>query len=235
MDVLLLALTLAPGLAIILFVYLRDKYDKEPFRQLFLAFFFGVISTALAVLLGNVIERVTHFTNKGNIVDIFYYAYGVVAVSEELAKYIFLFYFIRKPFFDEPYDGITYAVVIAMGFATLENVLYVYGDGTGNYTTALLRMLTAVPGHASFAVVMGYCVGLAKFNPGRQVFFTLLGISGAIVFHGTYDFLLMQQDYPYIALGAFVALIISLWLSFRAIRIHRINSPFNPANNSPIH
>lgn len=235
MDVLLLALTLGPGLSIVLFVYLRDKYDREPFRQLFLAFFFGLLSTALAVILGKGIEQITGFNGRGTIVDVFYYAYGVVAFSEELAKYIFLFYFVRKPFFDEPYDGITYAVVISMGFATLENVLYVYGDGVGSYTTALLRMLTAVPGHASFAVVMGYCVGLAQFNPERKTFYTLLGILGAIVFHGTYDFLLMQQTYPYIALGAFVALIISLWLSFRAIRLHRLNSPFNPRNNPSIH
>jgi protease PrsW len=226
MDVILLALTVAPGLAIALFIYLKDRYDREPFRQLIWAFLLGVCSTIPAAALSYSFAGVPGLQGGESEKATFTYAFITVALAEEGSKFFFLRLFYRKPFFDEPFDGITYAVMISMGFATLENLLYVFGSGMGSYSTALLRMLTAVPAHASFAVIMGYFVGMAKFKPHNRTLYLLLGLLGAIFFHGTYDFLLMLRNYPYIAYGAMVSLGVSLFLSFKAIKVHQNNSPF---------
>lgn len=225
MDVLLLALTVAPGFAIALFIYLKDKFDPEPLHQLTWAFVAGIACAfvSMGIHFGFLYIGIEDGRKE---VETFLYAYITVAFSEEFAKFLFLKRFYRREFFDEPFDGITYAVMIAMGFASLENLLYVFFTSNGGFSTALLRMLTAVPAHASFAVIMGYFVGLAKFSPGRGALYQALGLLAAVFFHGTYDFLLMLKNYPYIAIGAIVSLIVAIILSFRAIRLHQKNSPF---------
>ena len=128
--------------------------------------------------------------------------------------------------FDEPYDGITYSVMVSMGFATLENILYV---AEGGMSTAIMRMFLAVPAHAAFAVIMGYYVGLAKFNPSKRNIYLIFGVIGASALHGAYDFALMQQSIPYLQfIGAVVSLLIGVRLSFNAIKLHQQNSPFKP-------
>ncbi len=228
MDVLLLALTLAPGLAIAIFIYYKDKFDREPRRQLIWAFVLGILSTLPAIAVSLSLAKVDVLSGGNSEIDTFLYAFVTIAFSEELAKFMFLRRFYNKTFFDEPFDGITYGVMISMGFATLENVLYVFLYSDVPYNTALMRMLTAVPAHASFAVIMGYFVGLAKFKHRNQAGWQLLGLLGAIFFHGMYDFLLMLKMYPYMATGALVSLVVGIILSFKAIRIHQRNSPFNP-------
>lgn len=93
-------------------------------------------------------------------------AFFVVALIEEFSKYIFVrFYSQPKKYFNEPFDGIVYAVMVSMGFAAIENIAYVSQGGMG---TAIVRAFTAVPAHATFAVLMGYFMGLAKFAPSKS-------------------------------------------------------------------
>jgi RsiW-degrading membrane proteinase PrsW (M82 family) len=127
----------------------------------------------------------------------FTFAFAVVAFSEEFVKYLFLRYYIYpKAVFDEPLDGIVYAVMIGMGFATLENVLYVVvrtQDVATAFQVGWLRMTTAVPGHAIFAIVMGYFVGWAKFAPRYRAAFLWIGLFAAIGLHGIYDYFIFMQ------------------------------------------
>lgn len=226
MNLSLLGLAVAPGLAIAIYIYWKDKFDKEPKRLMVLGFFLGIISTILAVILE---KTWTHFgfNMSNNTLMTAFYAFIVVGFSEELSKYIFLKrYLYTHKEFDEPYDGITYAVMVSMGFATLENILYV---ADGGLSTAIMRMFLAVPAHAAFAVIMGYYVGLAKFNPEKRTQYLLTGLLGATALHGAYDFALMQQSIPYLQLiGAVVSLLIGIRLSQKAIKIHQQNSPFKP-------
>ena len=78
-----------------------------------------------------------------------------------------LWYAYRKKEFDEPFDGIVYAVMVGMGFATVENISYVsqYGLMTG-----IMRLFMAVPAHASFAIIMGYFMGKARFSAKKENF-----------------------------------------------------------------
>ncbi|HRI28958.1 MAG TPA: PrsW family glutamic-type intramembrane protease, partial [Chitinophagales bacterium] len=163
-----------------------------------------------------------------NMLDTFLYAFVAVALSEEFAKYLFLrFVMFNKTAFNEPFDGIIYAVMIGMGFAAFENVLYV---AEGGVSVAVLRAFTAVPAHAAFGVIMGFYVGLAKFNPDNRQRLLLTGLFWAVVAHGAYDFFIMQQNYELLGLLTLIVLIYIIRLSRQAIAIHQKASPFNPDN-----
>jgi len=151
------------------------------------------------------------------------FAFVVVGCTEEGCKYFMLrTYAYRKKEFDEPFDGITYSVMVAMGFATLENIMYVSQFGYGN---AFLRMFTAIPAHASFGIIMGYYTGLAKFNDNsKRLLFQ--GWLYAALLHGAYDFSLMDRNIPLITIGAGLSLYLGIRFSLKAIRLHQEDSPF---------
>ena len=165
------------------------------------------------------------FDGKNGIAVSFFMAFCVVGFGEELCKYIVLvLYALRKPSFNEPFDGIVYAVMISLGFAALENVFKVQDGGVG---VAFARMLTAVPMHAAFGVLMGYQVGLAKFmNQSVQTNVSLKGLFLAVFFHGAYDFVLFQNSSILITLLVFPIMIWAFVLSRKAMRLHSKNSPF---------
>jgi protease PrsW len=113
--------------------------------------------------------------------------------------------------------------MVSMGFATIENILYVAQGGIG---VAILRIFTAVPAHATFGVLMGYFVGLAKFKGMQTGPYLLLGLITAILFHGAYDFGLFTGNGYFIIFGALASLVVGIILSLKAIRIHQEGSPF---------
>lgn len=219
-----LAVALAPVAFLFSVVYLQDKYDREPLRMLVISFFLGILIAVPAVYLEVNLERLLGLNSGGGFQNTLLNAMLVVAASEEGLKFLALRGFAyRSRHFDEPYDGIMYAVAVSLGFAAIENVLYVMQFGL---TTGFFRAFTAVPGHAMMGVVMGYFVGLAKFRKsGWERARTLgVGLLSAILIHGLYDFFLMW-DQDYVALLALVVLGVALVLSVRAIRIHQKRSP----------
>jgi RsiW-degrading membrane proteinase PrsW (M82 family) len=225
MDTKLLALTIGPGLAIAIFIFWKDKLDPEPRRLLIKAFLLGCLSIVPAIAINLLLKSMLKVDISESLFETFAFAFFVVGVAEEFSKFMFLRWslFLHHEF-DEPYDGITYSVMIGMGFATLENVLYVY-QSNYPYDVAWLRAFTAVPAHATFAIAMGYYTGLAKFNINKKNSLLIKGIVLAIVMHGFYDFLLMQKNFPQIAFGAFVSVAISVYFSLKAIKLHQQNSP----------
>jgi RsiW-degrading membrane proteinase PrsW (M82 family) len=218
----LLALALAPGVAIALYIYLKDKHEREPLGLLLISFFYGVLSIFVTLLVSWPLEIIT--INKQDAAELFADAFFKVALVEEFSKFIFIrFILFRNKNFNEPFDGIVYAAMVGMGFATLENIVYVYQYGMA---TGILRMFTAVPAHACFAVLMGYFIGLAKFNKQKNLYFTLLALISATVFHGLYDYFLFITFVPGIWIGAAMSLIVAIILSRKAIKIHQAASPF---------
>lgn len=226
MDVLTIILATLPGLLIAVYIYYKDIHDKEPHKYLILCFIFGALSTIPAIYL----ERwgmSMGYDVSPNILTTAIFAFIVVAGSEEFVKYVFLRgYIYNHDEFDEPLDGIVYAVMIGMGFATAENVLYATNYGL---QTTIVRAFTAVPAHGAFAVIMGYYVGLAKFSDWSKVSFLAQGLIGAIVLHGAYDFFIFQKNFPALAGLTMVTLVLGVVLSRRMIKIHQEMSPFNPA------
>lgn len=212
----LLALAVAPGLAICIFIYVKDKYNKEPLGLLIGSFIFGMLSTIPAVIIqiayGASLDKLA---GEGT-VAVAVFAYAVVALSEEGSKFMMLRLFAYpKKAFDDPFDGIVYAVMVSMGFATLENILYVMQNG---FATGVVRMFLSVPAHATFGVLMGYHVGLAKFDPSRRRHQFMLAILWPVLFHGTFDFFLFLGNSLLHFGGAIASFIVAIYLSKRAIR-----------------
>lgn len=223
MSILLYLLAVVPGFLIILFVYFMDKYEKEDLLPIVICFILGIFST-LPILQLERMGVARAFDNPMEIVPMLIYAFLFVALIEEASKFAALMiYPYRRPFFNEPFDGILYAVVIAMGFATLENVLYA---SRFNLNALVLRAFTAVPAHASFAVVQGYFIGKAKFKPEKKWKLISMGLLASICLHGLYDFFILQQAYENLAILAFFTLSISLYLSIQLIHAHQKDSPF---------
>jgi protease PrsW len=225
----LLALALAPGATIIIYIYLKDKYEPEPIGLLLKSFLYGCLSVVLTLIISLPIDYIIPIDEK-SISEQAVHAFLMVALIEEFSKFIFvrcvLYY---NTNFNEPFDGIVYAVMVSMGFATFENIMYAFDGG---FSTAVFRMFTAVPAHATFAILMGYYLGKAKFEEKKSYYaFYALGI--ATLFHGAYDYFLFIDFVPGIALGAFASLLVGIWLSRKAIRTHQLASPFRkPASAS---
>ncbi|MGC1631750.1 MAG: PrsW family glutamic-type intramembrane protease [Gelidibacter sp.] len=222
----LLLLAIVPVFVIIFYVYIKDKYEKEPIRLLFYNFLLGaIVSVIITTLLYVIIDIPLPLNNQDSIFEQFIKAFFVVGLSEEFSKYIIIRYY-SQPHeeYNEPFDGIVYAVMVSMGFAATENIMYVL---QGGMEVAIIRAFTAVPAHATFAILMGYFMGKAKFSKNRVVL-NFTGLFLAVLFHGAYDFFLFIDFVPGIWVGAFVSLFIGIMLSRRAIRRHQNISYFRP-------
>lgn len=223
----LLAIALAPGVAIGVYIYLKDHHEREPIGLLLRAFFFGLLSVVVTLLISGVIDQFISI-DPSSLSEQAVHAFIIVALVEEFSKFIFVRGILyRSSHFNEPFDGIVYSVMVSMGFATLENVLYAFDGGMG---TAIMRMFTAVPAHATFAVLMGFYLGKAKFEH-KKGYYALHALGAATLFHGAYDYCLFVSWVPGIVFGALLSLIIGIWLSKKAIRIHQLASPFK--NQTP--
>lgn len=220
----LLLSALAPVAAVIIYVYVKDKYEKESKRMLSLAFILGaIISIIITTVLYMFFDLFLPLPDDYSIWQQFVKAFFVVALIEEFSKYIMVRGFLQpRKGFNEPFDGIIYAVMVSMGFAAVENIMYVL---QGGIDVALIRAFTAIPAHATFGIIMGYYMGKAKFS-NKRMKWNLIGLSLAILFHGAYDFFLFIGFIPGISIGAFVSLIVGIILSKRAIKAHQEISHF---------
>ena len=185
----LLILALAPVFIIGGYIYFRDKYEKEPIRLLLIALFLGAFTVIPIAFLEQFLSGFTRFFSGFSAAA--WNAFVVAGFSEELFKFIVLYLLIWKSKeFNEKFDGIVYAVFISLGFASVENVLYVMGNG---FSTGISRALTAVPAHAIFGITMGFYFGLARFYKKREFQLKLKALLYPIILHGIYDFILFTQ------------------------------------------
>lgn len=224
----LLYIALAPVLVIALYIYYRDKHESEPIGLLLLALGLGAIITVPIIFVETVLDdywKKKYLATSDLFTSAAYTAFIVAACTEEIFKFLAVLAFWNNKNFNELFDGIVYAVFISLGFAGVENILYVISSEEGGFVVGIMRALTAVPGHALFAVAMGYHLGLAKFNPDRRLLQLLLAIFVPIVLHGVYDFILMAQN-NYLLL-VFIPYVVLLWiLGFRKMRRHSDASIF---------
>ncbi|NND77346.1 MAG: PrsW family intramembrane metalloprotease [Flavobacteriales bacterium] len=229
---------MAPAATIGLYVYFSDKYEKEPISLFVAAYFAGVISTLPAGYMNfygeRVVQRLFQYIEFGTL-EIFFekaiFAFLIVGAGEETMKFLALRAgsYSRKSF-NEPFDGIVYGAAVALGFASLENLFYVFEGGV---ETAIARMFTAVPMHACAGIIMGYYVGKAKFSntPIKEMFKAWLF---AALLHGLYDYFLFLDKWPILAIGAVLSLMFSVNLARNAIKIHRAMSPFKDEQNKNV-
>ena len=209
MDFLLIALTLLPVVVLMVYIYRQDKYQKEPIRLLIRAFIGGMLAIPLDFIVIDLIKMIFYSESTA------YQAFFEAGFPEELSKFIILFLFIwRCKEFDEYMDGIVYAAFVGLGFACIENFLYVSSSAADAYdiaiSTGFSRALVSVPGHFLFAVVMGYFFSLAKFNKSHRAINLILSVICAAAVHGLFDYLLMIEEFLSSGLAT-VIFIVFIW------------------------
>jgi RsiW-degrading membrane proteinase PrsW (M82 family) len=218
--------SLAPVLIILFYIYFRDKYDREPIALLLKALLAGAIIVIPVLFFEQFLSSLNPFQAIGSskIANAFYDAFIIAALVEEGFKFIALYLLIwSNRNFNEKFDGIVYAVFISLGFAGIENIMYVSQFGM---EVALLRAITAVPAHALFGIRMGYFFGIARMYPELRKSYLFMAFFYPILLHGFYDFMLMAEM-QFLLLLFVPYMILLYFVGFRKMKISSDTSIFN--------
>ncbi|MFC7783517.1 MULTISPECIES: glutamic-type intramembrane protease PrsW [unclassified Rossellomorea] len=182
----ILSAGIAPGLALLSYFYLRDEYEAEPITLVFKTFMYGALITFPIMFLQYVLEV------EGIIDSNWSTAFISSGLLEEFFKwFILMFAIFQHVDFNEPYDGIIYGASVSLGFATIENILYLVANGVEH---AFGRAILPVSSHALFGVIMGYYLGKAKFSSSEERHkWLFIAISVPILLHGTYNYIFLAE------------------------------------------
>ena len=211
--IILLAAAVLPAAYLLHRVYTMDTIEKEPWALLRKLLLWGAISGIPAALVeslltGTVLGALTEGTVLYNLVA----GFVVAALVEESFKFFFLYKFtFQSPDFNYRFDGVVYAVFVSMGFAILENILYVFQGGLG---VAITRALLALPLHAACGVYMGIAYGQQKiqslYKPASFGSVARACLPVPILIHGFYDFCAFMQTWLFTAV--FIAFVIIVFI-----------------------
>ena len=183
----LLVLGFAPAVFWLWYFYVKDRYAPEPRGWILRIFLLGMISTLPIALVEALVGAVVPSEA--------FLAVVVAPVVEEVGKFLVVYWFVfRRPVFDEPIDGIVYAVAAALGFAALENFVYLFAAYSETLALPLelsaLRAVLSVPGHALMSSMWGYALGQSLVTPhplARRLVYH--GLLLAIFLHASFNFL----------------------------------------------
>ena len=210
MKIEILVLSIAPIVACIFWIYLKDKYDREPISVLIKYFSLGILASFICIILERLLDKL--FLLQG-IRYVLYTSFIVAGLTEELVKIIILIpNLIKEKYFNEKLDAIIYSVFLSLGFATIENIIYI-GYESYDYVIqlSLSRAIISIPAHIMFAISMGYYLGKYKFekNKSNKIKYILMSIFIPITLHGIFDFILMIV-YRW-SIVIFIVYVIFLW------------------------
>ena len=210
-PLMLLALALGPGVFWVWYFYHRDKYEPEPAALIVKIFLLGVLITfPVAIVEGLFGLFIASQVVMGVIIAPIVEEYGKFWVVRRFAY--------QNVEFDEPMDGIVYAASTALGFASLENILYVFlaymTSPSLALGTILVRAIFSVPGHALFSSVWGYALGRARFMAAeRREGIVLQGLVLGMVLHGIFNLLLISAEVVAYVMAIFILVLTpGLWI-----------------------
>ncbi|MEK9198014.1 glutamic-type intramembrane protease PrsW [Ureibacillus sp. 179-F W5.1 NHS] len=206
----LFSAAIAPGLALLSYFYLRNQMATEPRKTLLQAFLFGTLITFPIMFIQYVVKTEDTFSNR--FITEVLFSSGL----EEFFKWLVIFTVILRHIeFDDPYDGILYGASVSLGFATVENVLYLISFGIN---TALMRAILPVSSHALFGVVMGYYFGKSKFaNNDKKTEYLILSILTPFLLHIIYNSILSFKGYWVYLIAPFMFYL--WWLALKKVKL----------------
>ena len=220
--IILLAAAVLPAAFLLYRVYKMDTIEKEPWSILRKLLLWGALSGIPAALVESLLTGVVqNLLQEGTLLYNFVFGFIVAALVEESFKFFFLYKFtFKSPHFNYRFDGVVYAVFVSMGFAILENVLYVFQGGLG---VALSRALLALPLHAACGVYMGIAYGQQKVNslykPASFGSVARACLPVPILIHGFYDSCAFSaENYPIFLLVFVVFVILVFILTLRQLK-----------------
>lgn len=232
-NLILILAAVIPAVILMVKVARSDKLEKESPKLLGTLVVMGILSALLALIEERVLSWLLDLclSEESPAYNVILY-FGIVAGAEESSKFIMLrLRTWRHKDFNCQYDGVVYAVFVSLGFALWENISYVTHYG---FSTALVRAVTAIPGHACFGVFMGIFYGIAKRcdyrgQKGLSKFWRVMSVVVPMLLHGTYDYLatIADQVYSWIFVGFVVVLFA---VSF--VLVHRMSKRDRYINRS---
>ena len=193
-------LAVGPPLLIVAYIIKADRFP-EPKGTCFLTFVAGtIIIVPAAILNDKLIPNVS-------------YAY-LAGFTEETLKFLTIYFYVsRNTNFDEPMDAIVYGTLVSLGFATFENLQYVYYSGGSPDAVAIIRAFTAIPLHACCGIIMGYYFGLYMFK-NKDALNLFKSLFFAIGFHATYNYFATRN--------VFLMIVVLIILISFARKLHNI-------------
>jgi RsiW-degrading membrane proteinase PrsW (M82 family) len=219
----LILIALAPCLFWLWVIYKRDKYAPEPLFLVVRIFFFGML-VAIPVAAIEAFLYPSTPQNNMSLSTAFYLAFVVAGVTEEAGKFLVVRTGIyRSPHFEEPADGLVYAAAAALGFAALENIVYLLSFG---WQVILLRGLFSNLAHVLFSSFWGYPLALNKLGMLKNKNWVAGGLLAAMVAHGIFDFLFFTNTvYTFLVIPFFVGMLVIYALMFRHANQHSVYIP----------
>jgi RsiW-degrading membrane proteinase PrsW (M82 family) len=200
-------------------IYKWDKYKPEPKSLIIQTFFLGmVVVIPVAIIETLLYPNATQ--NPSSLSAAVYLAFIVVGVTEEAGK----FFIVRRtiyysPHFEEPADGLVYASAAALGFASLENVIYLLSFG---WQVILVRGLFSNLAHVLFSALWGYPLALGKLGMARKEY-TWYGLAASMIAHGAFDFLFFTQSfYTFLVIPLFLGMVVLFILMMRHANRHSV-------------
>lgn len=209
MAIRLFIIAIIPSLAIGIALYLTDRFDKEPLHLLVKVFILGALAVIPVMILQRFLMGINIFSG---LLDTAFTAFIIAGLTEEFFKrLVVLLSAYRSRYFNEKLDGIVYCSFSALGFATVENIMYVAFRFSSNYYVGIMRGILSVPAHILFAVTMGYYLSLAKYTDdiAEKNRFYSRSLFIPAFFHGLFNFILMAKI-PILMLF-FIPYVIYLW------------------------
>jgi protease PrsW len=192
MDIiLLLVLAMSPPVAFLCYIIYMDRAEPEPHNMIAKVLFLGAAAVIPAGFIEYIFLKIPFF-NTGGFEGAFLQSFIVISPVEEIAKLLVVLLFVwNDKNFNEKNDGIVYVGTAAVGFALLENILYVAQHG---FSTGFFRSITAIPLHTFTGILMGYFTGIAKFseNKSQTRKNILKGFFVAYLIHAMYDTLALS-------------------------------------------
>ena len=210
----LLAAALLPAIVLLVYVYSKDRVEREPMKLVLRIFALGALAGPIAgIAEGALFSVFEAIIPAGVVLLVFEYFIGVAAVEEGL-KYLFLSMIRKNPEFNYIFDGIVYGVAVSLGFAALESILYVFL--MGGMQTAIQRAIFSVPGHCAYGVIMGCFFGVARHreiagNAKEAKMYYWFAFLLPVVGHGFYDAALSSENgtMALVALAVQISIIIA--------------------------
>lgn len=210
MDLRLVVIAVTPAVALGLALYLTDRFDREPMHLLAKVFFFGALAVIPIIIAGQFLASLNIFTG---VLGAAFTAYIIAGLTEEYFKRAVVIKTVyNNPAFNEKLDGIIYAVFASLGFAMVENIMYMFVHYSANPYIGLYRGILSVPAHALLGITMGYYLSLAKFsyNENFERVYLRKALLVPAFLHGTFNFILMA-NIP-ILFVFFIPYVIYLWV-----------------------
>lgn len=206
----LLILSISPTIAFIIWCYLKDKYDKEPIIVLCKFFILGAFISVIAIIVEDFLIDINKYSGYYNLL---YMSFIVAALTEEGLKALVLIpNLLREKNFNEKLDGIVYSIFLSLGFATVENIIYIFFEESKTaFEVGMARAIISVPAHIMFAITMGYYISKYKFSNKsiKKREYMFMAILVPILLHGIFDFIAMiKYKFSFIV---FFIYIIFLW------------------------